>query len=66
MFKFFRELFGLDAKAKIRSQIDRKYKESVAYQRNGKLREYGQVMKEIEDLENALISLESDKVTDEN
>lgn len=66
MFGFFKNLFGLDKKAKIKSQIDRKYKEALNFQRNGKLREYGQVMKEIEDLENAYIALDAGKVTDEN
>lgn len=61
MLAFFKKLFGLDEQAKIRSQIDKKHQEAVNFQRNGKLREYGQTMKEIEDLEDAYIELSKSK-----
>ena len=48
---FLKSLFISDPGKKIRKQLDLKYKQAVEYQRNGKLREYGQTMKEIEDLE---------------
>ena len=48
---FLKSLFVSDPGKKIRKQLDLKYKQAVEYQRNGKLREYGQTMKEIEDLE---------------
>jgi len=56
MFSFFKaikSLFVADMSKKIKKMIDQKYKESVSLQRNGKLREYGKIMKEIEELEEA-------------
>ena len=44
-------LFKRDPQRKIKAQIQAKYQESVKLQRNGKLREYGEVMAEIETLE---------------
>jgi hypothetical protein len=35
----------------VERRIERLYRESVELQRNGKLREYGEVMREIEKLE---------------
>ena len=51
MFKFIKSLFISKPGEKIRKALDQKYKQSVQLQRNGKLREFGQIMKEIEDLE---------------
>ncbi|MEC7116612.1 MAG: DUF6435 family protein [Actinomycetota bacterium] len=48
---FLKSIFVSDPGKKIRKQLDVKYKQAVEFQRNGKLREYGQTMKEIEDLE---------------
>lgn len=36
---------------KIRSAIDKKYIQSVEYQRNGKLKEYAQALTEVRELE---------------
>ena len=44
-------LFKRDPLRKIKAEIKAKYEESVQLQRNGKLREYGAVMAEIEALE---------------
>ena len=44
-------LFKKDPQRKLKAQIQAKYQESVKLQRNGKLREYGEVMAEIEALE---------------
>ena len=44
-------LFKRDPQRKVKAQIQAKYQESVKLQRNGKLREYGEVMAEIETLE---------------
>ena len=52
-------LFKKDPTKKIQQKIERKYNESVAFQRNGKLKEYGEVMKEIDLLEQELIALRS-------
>jgi len=54
-------LFRADPCKKIEKQLKQKYQRSVELQRNGKLREYGEVMKEIEDLENELVRLKADK-----
>ncbi len=54
-------LFKTDPSSKIRKIRDRKYKEAVQLQRNGKLREYAKIMKEIKALEDEYI-----KVTNES
>ena len=51
MIDFIMSLFRSEPGAKILKMKDRKYKEAVELQRNGKLREYAAVMKEIEALE---------------
>ena len=51
--------FKRDPVAALQKQIDRKYNESVALQRNGRLREYGVLMKEIEDLEHQLEAMKT-------
>jgi hypothetical protein len=51
MFKFIKSLFTTQPGAKILKTRDLKYKEAVEFQRNGKLREYAEAMKEIEELE---------------
>ncbi len=51
MFSLIKSLFYTSPAKKIKVAKDRKYKQAVEYQRNGKLREYAQVMKEIEELE---------------
>ena len=45
-------IFKADPGKKILKERDALYKKSVTLQRNGDLREYGIVMKRIEDLEN--------------
>ena len=51
MFEFITRLFRTDPGAKIRKERDRKYKQAVQLQRDGNLREYAKIMKEIEALE---------------
>tara|TARA_B100001093_G_scaffold423279_1_gene416127 strand:+ start:274 stop:435 length:162 start_codon:yes stop_codon:yes gene_type:complete len=53
-------LFKSDPGAKIRKERDRKYKQAVQLQRDGKLREYAKIMKEIEKLEDEYIEVTSD------
>ena len=55
MIRFIKSLFVSSPGEKIRKVRDRKYKESVQLQRDGKLREYAEIMKEIEDLEKQYI-----------
>ena len=57
MLKFIKSLFVSSPADKIIKERDRKYKQAVEFQRNGKLREYGEIMKEIEDLENQYANL---------
>ena len=52
--------FSSDPIKKIESQIKKKYTQSVQLQRNGKIKEYGRIMKEIEDLEVKLERLRHD------
>ena len=60
MFKFITRLFKGDPGSKIRKMRDQKYKQAVQLQRNGKLREYAKIMKEIEKLESEYIGMSSD------
>jgi hypothetical protein len=66
MFKFLMSIFKADPGKKILKERDALYKKSVILQRNGDLREYGIVMKRIEDLENEYDKLKNNKqkVTD--
>ena len=57
MIKFLKSLFSSEPGKKIRKIRDRKYKQAVEFQRNGKLREYAEVMKEIQDLEEEYVRL---------
>ena len=57
MFEFIARLFRTDPGSKIRKERDRKYKQAVELQRNGKLREYAKIMKEIEALEDEYIEV---------
>ena len=57
MIEFIKNLFRADPGSKIRKERDRKYKEAVSLQRNGKLREYAEIMKEIEKLEDEYIKV---------
>ena len=60
MIKFIKQLFRSEPGAKIRKARDRKYKEAVQLQRNGKLREYAEVIKEIEELEKKYVEAVSE------
>ena len=51
MIEFLRSIFRSDPGKKILKERDHLYEKSVALQRNGDLREYGKVMKRIEELE---------------
>lgn len=57
MFDFIARLFKTDPASKIRKVRDRKYKEAVQLQRDGKLREYAKIMKEVEVLEDEYIRM---------
>ena len=54
-------LFRSDPCKKLEKQLQQKYQQSIQLQRNGNLREYGKMMKEIEELENELIRLKEKK-----
>lgn len=60
MIKFIKSIFKSDPGAKILKAKDRKYKQAVHFQRNGKLREYAEVMKEIEELEKQYVEVMSE------
>jgi len=60
MIKFIKSLFVSSPEEKLRKVRERKYKEAVQLQRNGKLREYAKVMKEIEELEKQCIEVISE------
>ena len=50
--------FRRDPTASLQRSISKKYEEAVALQRNGRLREYGELMKEISELETKLEALQ--------
>ena len=60
MIRFIKSLFVSKPGEKIRKLRDKKYKEAVHLQRNGKLREYAEVMKEIEELERQYVEAVSE------
>ena len=60
MIEFIKSLFKPDPAKKIRKTVGQKYKLAVEFQRNGKLREYADVMKEIEDLEEKLCGVKNE------
>ena len=43
-------IFG-DKKTRLKTQIDKTYKQAIEYQRNGNIRKYSTLMSEIEKLE---------------
>ena len=51
MISFIKSMFTKNPTTRLRKKLDQKYKTSVELQRNGKLREYAEVMKEISELE---------------
>tara|TARA_B100000287_G_scaffold230552_1_gene217190 strand:+ start:207 stop:395 length:189 start_codon:yes stop_codon:yes gene_type:complete len=55
MIDFITRLFRTEPGAKIRKLISQKQTQAVQLQRNGKLREYAKIMKEIEALEDEYI-----------
>ena len=55
MIDFITRLFRTEPGAKIRKIISQKQTQAVQLQRNGKLREYAKIMKEIEALEDEYI-----------
>ena len=57
MINLIKSLFVSTPEEKIKKERDRKYKQAVELQRNGKLREYAEIMKEIEELEDEYIRL---------
>ena len=59
MFEFIMSFFKADPGKKILKERDALYEKSVILQRSGDLREYGKVMKRIEDLENQYDELQS-------
>ena len=64
MLKLIKSLFVTSPSEKIRKERDKKYKEAVHFQRNGKLREYAEVMKEIEELEKQYVEVVSAEQAD--
>jgi hypothetical protein len=58
MFKYIYKLLFPSNSEKLRNQIENKYEKAIALQRNGNIREYSIVMKEIADLEEELLKSE--------
>ena len=62
MFKFITNLLAKSKQSKIRKLISQKQTQAVQLQRNGKLREYAEVMKEIDDLEDEYEDMSNETV----
>jgi len=60
VFEFITNLFKSKPGAKICKLIEQKHTQAVQLQRNGKLREYAKIMKEIEKLEDEYIEVTND------
>ena len=61
MINFIKFFFRKDPGAKIRSTIAKKQEQAMQLQRNGKLREYAEIIKEVEMLE-----AQYDEIANEN
>ena len=61
MIDFIKSFFRKDPGAKIRSTIAKKQEQAMQLQRNGKLREYAEIIKEVEMLE-----AQYDEIANEN
>ena len=62
MFKFITNLLVKSRQSKIRKIISQKQAQALQLQRNGKLREYAEVMKEIDDLEDEYKDISNETV----
>ena len=62
MFKFITYLLTKNRRSNILKLISQKQTQALQLQRNGKLREYAEVMKEIEDLENEYEDISNETV----
>lgn len=63
MISLLKSLFSSSPKKRLQKERDRKYKQAVDFQRNGKLREYANIMKEIEDIENQILKFSNGSTT---
>lgn len=61
MFNFIKSLFSSDPSKKLLKERDKKYKQAVNFQRNGNLREYANIMKEISDIEETVANLSQEQ-----
>lgn len=57
MIKFLKSMFFPDPSKKLQKERDMLYQESVKLQRNGKLREYANVMSRINGIEEQLLKM---------
>ena len=64
MLSFLKSLFTSDPTQKLNKERDRKYRQAVHYQRNGNLREYASLIKEISILEENIVVMSSRKNKD--
>ena len=62
MFKFITYLLTKNRRSNILKLISQRQTQALQLQRNGKLREYAEVMKEIEDLENEYEDISNETV----
>ena len=65
MLSFLISLFTSDPTQKLIKERDRKYRQAVHYQRNGNLREYASLIKEISILEERIVDMQSPEHEDQ-
>ena len=58
MFKKIISLIFGDKKSRLKKQIDTTYKQAIEYQRNGNIRKYSSLMRDIEKLEDEYARLQ--------
>lgn len=61
MFSFLKSLFTSDPSQKLLKERDRKYQQAVTFQRNGNLREYARLIKEISEIEETIAGMSEPK-----
>ena len=65
MLSFLISLFTSDPTQKLIKERDRKYRQAVHYQRNGNLREYASLIKEISILEERIVDMQISEPEDQ-
>ena len=66
MFNLIKSFFTSDPSKKLLKERDKKYKQAVHFQRNGNLREYSRLIKEISDIEEQVAKMSKEEADASN